>query len=138
MSTIRSSVGLVSGIDSQQIINALLAVQQQQVASFKNRIKGFQAEQGGYQSLEANLAPILTASQTLSQAATFQAFQVKSSDDKQLAVTAGSTAATGSYTFQALRQSSSHIILSKGFVNSDKQTLGAGKIVIANGGGLNP
>src|SRR6476660_9859606 len=129
MSTIRSGTGLISGINTDQIINALLAAQQQQVASIQDRIKGFQAEQAGYQTLEANLAPILTASQTLGQAATFQSFQVKTTDDSQIAVKAGSNAATGSYTFQALRQSSSEVVLSKGFVNSDKQKVGTGTIV---------
>jgi flagellar hook-associated protein 2 len=133
---ITSSVGPTSGINYQNLITALETSQQLQVTDLQNRISTIQAEQTGYQTLEANLAPVTTAIQALSLPSTFQNFQVQLSDPTQLNVTAGNSAAPGSYQFQALQLASSQTDLSQGFVNSTSQTIGTGTLTISAGGGL--
>jgi flagellar hook-associated protein 2 len=129
-------VGPSSGINYQNLITALEASQQQQVTDLQNQISTVQAQQTGYQTLEANLAPVTTAIQSLALPTTFQNFQVQLSDPTQLSVTAGNNAAPGSYQFQALQLASSQTDLSQGFVNSTSQTIGTGTLTIAAGGGL--
>src|SRR5580704_6186802 len=133
---ITSSVGPTSGINYQNLITALETSQQQQVTDLQNQISTVQAQQTGYQTLEANLAPVTTAIQSLALPTTFQNFQVQLSDPTQLSVTAGNNAAPGSYQFQALQLASSQTDLSQGFVNSTSQTIGTGTLTIAAGGGL--
>ncbi|HET6324273.1 MAG TPA: flagellar cap protein FliD N-terminal domain-containing protein, partial [Planctomycetaceae bacterium] len=137
-SKVQSTVGPVSGINYQNLITALVASQQLQVTDLQNNISTIQAQQTGYETLEANLAPVTTAIQSLSFPATFQAFQVQLSDPTQLNVTAGSNAAPGSYQFQSLQLASTQTDLSQGFVNADSQSVGTGTLTISAGGGLAP
>jgi len=135
-SLIQAAVGPVSGINYGNLIQALTANQQQQVSNIQNNISALQAKQTGYQTLEANLAPLTTAAQTLGLASTFQTFQVQLSDPNQLSVTASNNAAPGTYQFQSLQLASSQVSLSQGFANATTQTLGTGTLTISGGGGL--
>ena len=135
-SPIQASVGPVSGINYQNLITALEASQQQQVTDLQNDISNLQAEQTGYQTLEANLAPVTTSLQSLALPTTFQNFQVQLSDPTQMSVTAGNNAAAGSYQFQSLQLASTQTDLSQGFVNDNSQTVGTGTLTISAGGGL--
>src|ERR1700722_6175676 len=80
---ITSSVGPSSGINYQNLITALEASQQQQVTDLQNQSSTVHAQQPGDQTLEANLAPVTTAIQSLSLPTTFQNFQVQLSDPTQ-------------------------------------------------------
>src|SRR3984885_8849354 len=135
---VTSSVGPVSGINYQALITALEASQQAQVTDLQNDITKVQGQETGYQTLEANLAPATTALQSLAQPSTFEDYQVQLSDPTQLNVTAGTSAAPGSYQFQALQLASNQTDLSTGFVNENSQAVGAGTLTIAAGGGLAP
>jgi flagellar hook-associated protein 2 len=135
---ITSSVGPVSGINYQNLITALEASQSEQVTDLQNDISAIQAQQTGYQTLEANLAPVTTAIQSLALPSTFQNFQVQLSDPTQMNVTAGTNAAPGSYQFQSLQLASTQTDLSQGFVNDSSQTVGTGTLTISSGGGLAP
>jgi flagellar hook-associated protein 2 len=137
-SRVTSGVGPVSGINYQNLITALEASQQLQVTDLQNDISGIQAQQTGYETLEANLAPVTTAIQSLSLPSTFQSFQVQLSDPTQMNVTAGTNTAPGSYQFQSLQLASNQTDLSQGFVNPDTQTIGTGTLTISAGGGLAP
>jgi flagellar hook-associated protein 2 len=137
-SLVQSTVGPVSGINYQNLITALVSSQQQQVTDLQNDIATIEGQQTGYQTLAANLAPVTTAIQSLSQPSTFQTFQVALSDPTQISVTASSNAAPGSYQFQALQLASTQTDLSQGFVNADTQAVGAGTLTISTGGGLAP
>jgi flagellar hook-associated protein 2 len=135
---ITSSVGPTSGINYQNLITAIETSQAQQVTDLQNDIAAIETQQTGYQTLEANLAPVTSAVQTLASPSTFQNFQVQLSDPTQLAVTATSTATAGSYQFQALQLASTQTDLSQGFVNENQQTIGTGTLTISAGGGLAP
>src|SRR5580704_13967303 len=135
---VQSTVGPVSGINYQNLITALEASQQRQVTDVQNDIAAIEGQQTGYQTLEANLAPVTTAIQSLAPPSAFQTFQVQLSDPTQLNVTAGSSAAPGSYQFQALQLASTQTDLSQGFVNATSQTIGTGTLTISAGGGLAP
>lgn len=136
MSTIRSGTGLISGIDTQSLINALISLQRTQVARLESRRTGFTSTQTGLKTLEANVVSILTSVQKLGTASTFATFKVTNSDETQLSVSAGTNAKPGTYKFQTVQTSSTFTSISKGFVNADQQAVGAGTLTIANGGSL--
>ena len=75
--------------------------------------------------------------QSLASKSTFNSFQVQNSDENQLTVKTTDSVQPGTYSFQALRKAANHQVLSKGFANTDTETLGAGTITIATGGQLN-
>ncbi|MGE3313866.1 MAG: flagellar filament capping protein FliD [Planctomycetaceae bacterium] len=136
MSGIRTGTGIISGINTQSLIDAMITLQRTQVARLESRRTGFQSTQAGIKTLDANVVSILTSVQKLGTASTFSTFKVANSDELQLAVTANSSAKAGTYKFQTLRTSSTFTATSKGFVNADQQAVGAGTLTISNGGSL--
>jgi len=74
--------------------------------------------------------------QQLANVGTFHAFSVSNSERTQLDVSSNLSATPGTYDFQAIREASTHSLLSKGYANADTQSLGVGTLTIANGGGL--
>ncbi len=137
MGAIQSGIGLVSGIDTSGLINALISIQRQQVARLESRIKGFQNTQAGVATLEANVLAIKTSVQALGLDSTFNSFTVKNTEATQLTATATAKADPGTYEFQVLRKAGTHSIQSRGYANANQQTLGsAGTLTIQTGGEL--
>ena len=136
MSTIRTGIGLISGINTAQIVDQLISLQRAPALRLQLRINGFSAIQTGLKTLEANLISITTSVQKLGLDSTFQTFKVSNSDTGQISVTANVDAVPGTYSFQAVREVTTHQALSKGFANADVQTIGTGTLRIATGGNL--
>lgn len=135
MSTISSGVGLVSGINTQQIIDALINAQHTAVDRLTQRSKGLQTESLGYDALSTTLLTLKSSATDLSETDNFNKLSVSTPDGSGLQVTAGDDAAAGSYQFRAVRQSSNHQVLSQGFSGADA-TFHAGTLTIATGGEL--
>lgn len=137
MSGLSTGVGLISGLNFQELVDVIINAQRGAARRMETRITGFQNVTKGLAALEATVLAINTSVQRLGSSSTFESFQVANSDEDQLSVTAKSQALPGTYSFQALRKSATHQVLSQGFANTDTQTLGAGTITIATGGRLN-
>jgi flagellar hook-associated protein 2 len=136
MSSITTSVGLYSGLDIAGITDQLIAAQRAPADRMESRIAGFQGVQLGLQALEANVLTVAGSISKLTEKTTFDAVKVTNTDNAQLTVSTTSNTATGSYSFQVLQVASAEQRLSKGFANSDQQTLGAGSITLSKGGEL--
>lgn len=136
MSAIRSTVGINSGIDIGAIVNQLISAQRTPANVMEARIDGYKGVQLGVQALEANVLQISSAVSALNLPTTFEAVSVSNTDTDQLAVSANSDATLGSYSFQSLRLATAEQRISKGFANSDEQTIGAGAITFSQGGEL--
>lgn len=137
MGTIRSTVGLASGIDSESIINSLIQLQSTPVIRLQNRVSALTTTQTGLKTLEASLLTLTTSIQNLAKESTFNSINVENSDSGQLKVTADSSAAQGTFQFKTLRTASTFSSLSRGYANSDTTTVGTGQLVIQQGGFLN-
>lgn len=136
MSIIRSGVGLVSGINSAAIVDALISLQRAPIVRLENRVSNFQSTELALKSLEATLVSITTSVQALRKDSTFNSFNVANSDSSQISVSTDEDAVPGLYQFQALREASRYTALSNGFANADQQTVGTGTLTIATGGQL--
>ena len=136
MSTIRTGTGLISGINFAQIVDQLSLLQRAPILRLELRLNGFRAVDSGLQTLEANLLSITTSIQSLGSESRVSTFKVKNSDSSQISVTANEDAIPGTYRFGAIQKAATFQSLSKGFVNTDLQTLGPGTLTIATGGGL--
>tara|TARA_R110002095_G_scaffold216281_2_gene212815 strand:+ start:1611 stop:4328 length:2718 start_codon:yes stop_codon:yes gene_type:complete len=138
MSGISSGVGLATGLNITEIVDALIGVQKNALVRLANRASAFEATEGGIKTLEANLLTLNSAVQKLNLKSTFETLKATSSDSSQFSVAANSTATSGSYQLQGLRKSSSHQVISKGFADSDTTPIGtATTITLSNGGKLN-
>jgi flagellar hook-associated protein 2 len=136
MSSIRSTVGLNSGIDIAGITSQLISLQRAPARVMEARIDGYKGLKLGIDALETNVLQISSAVSALKLPTTFQAVSVTNSDTSQLTVSANSDATLGSYAFQTLRLATAEQRTSKGFANSDQQKIGAGSLTFSQGGKL--
>lgn len=136
MSLLSTSVGLISGLNTGDIIDALISAQRSGAARLESRKKNYEASQAGLKALEATLLSVKTSADTLGQTSTFGKFAVTSSDPDALTATARGNASIGTTTFDPLRRASAHTLKSRGY-SSSTQAVGAGTITIARGGEVN-
>lgn len=136
MSTIRSTVGLNSGIDIAGITSQLISIQRAPAVRMESRIAGYQAVQFGIQAVESNVLQISSAVSTLNLPTTYDAVSTRNSGTDQFAVSVNSDATLGTYAFQSLRLATAQQRISKGFANTDEQKVGAGSITFSQGSEL--
>ncbi len=136
MSNLTVTTGLVSGLDIAGLVEALSLNQQQAIKRLDARAQEFEIKKTGIDALEANLLSLSTSMTTLGNDITFEQLSVTNSDTSQLTPTVGKTAVAGTYVFQTLQKSSAEQSLSRGFADSDQQTVGAGTLTISQGGFL--
>jgi flagellar hook-associated protein 2 len=135
MGQITSSVGLVSGINTGDIINQLIAIEQQPVTQLQTRISSLAAQKAAYTSLSSSLTSIQQNAQTLAKASTFQNATATSSDDTVVSATASAGAAQGSYQLQVARLVTTQQVISAGVQDFNSTKIGAGTITVGVGGG---
>jgi flagellar hook-associated protein 2 len=136
MGSIRAGVGLISGIDTNSLVQQLIQLQSAPIQRLQQRAKNLQGVNTALKALEANLVTLSTAVQDLGNAATYTKFNVTNSNETQLTATATDAAQPGTYHFQTIRRATTFQAHSKGFANADQQAIGTGTLVIQNGGQL--
>ncbi|WP_417392954.1 flagellar filament capping protein FliD [Gimesia sp.] len=138
MSGISSGVGLATGLNINEIVDAIIGVQRNALVKLANRASAFEATEGGIKTLEANLLTLNNSVKKLGLKSTFETLQATSSDTSQFNVAANSTATAASYQLQGLRLASNHQVVSKGFADADSTPIGtATTITLSQGGKLN-
>jgi flagellar hook-associated protein 2 len=135
MGTITSSIGLISGINTSQIIDSLMQIESQPVTLLQTRIASNTAQKSAFSDLMTSLQSLQTTGKSLEQATTYQAATATSSDPNVLTATAANGAAVGSYTLQVARLVTTQQMVSNGFTDFNSAPVGAGTISIELGGG---
>lgn len=97
--------GLVSGLDTTSIINAIMQAAALPQTHLKNQLLNEQAKLAAYQTLNTDMASLQTAADTVDDPATWQAMAVTSSSSSVVA-TAGTGAMAGSLTFDVTQLAS--------------------------------
>ncbi len=137
MTGISTGVGLISGLNFVELVDVIITGQRGTARRMEERVIDYQSVSTGLTALEAAVLSINTSVSQLGKNATFEKFQVTNSDAAQLTVSTKSNVLAGNYAFQSVQKAANHQVLSKGFANTDSQTLGMGTITIATGGRLN-
>ncbi|MCC7349457.1 MAG: flagellar filament capping protein FliD [Phycisphaerales bacterium] len=135
MGRISTGVGLVSGINSKDIIDQLMALESRPKDLLQSRIDAAGKQKTAYTTLQTKFASIKLNAQALQKPSTFNNANTTSSDENVLTATAAAGAAIGSFQFQVARLVSSQQIISNGMADYDKTAVGAGTITIEMGGG---
>ncbi len=134
MPNITSTTGLISGINTKDIIDQLIALDGQQAKLYQTRIDTISAQKTAYTSLVSQLTTIQTSGFALSRPTTFNGTVAKSSNSDVLSATTSAGAPVGTYQFQVARLVTSQQTISGGFTSADS-LVGAGNITLELGGG---
>ncbi|MCA9059658.1 MAG: hypothetical protein KDA85_14220, partial [Planctomycetaceae bacterium] len=128
--------GLITGIDTQSILDGLQQIQQQQIDRMKVRQTEVTGKQTAFKTLEAQLLSLRADIGVLNRNASspFTRQSVTVSDESAVAATAGSTALPGTYRLTVDRTASTHQVASQGFADADSE-ITQGTFDIRLGGG---
>lgn len=113
--------GLVSGIDTDSIIQGLLKIQQQQLDQFNSKKTTIQTKQTAYQSLQTQLVSLRTSAISLASSASnpFDARTVTVSNPDAVVATASSKAASGTYQVKINSVATAQQVASQDFTDTD-------------------
>lgn len=135
MAGLTSIDGLTSGLNTTEIINALITAERQPAVLMENE----QAEKtniiSALKALQAKFLALSTTTNRLAQRTAFDSYSVNVSDDVYLSATANGRVATGSYDLQVQSVARNHQIASQGFTDQSQAIIGTGSITIAVGSG---
>ncbi len=135
MSGISSGVGLLSGLPTQSIIDQLIALESRPMLLLQGRVQRIQAQRTAYAELSARLLGLKSTVARFDETQFFRASAAQSSDESVLTATAGEGAAQGTFQFQVRSLVTNHQLLSGGFVDTDRQPVGAGSLSFEIGHG---
>lgn len=136
MTRISSSVGLVSGINTSQLITQLLQVEGLPITDLQKKVTAEQKQQSALGTLQSQIQSLHDTAGQLKSFDTSSARLVNSSDATTVTATASSGAALGTYQITPIRLASTQQSISNGFADASSTKVGAGTIVIKQGGFL--
>ena len=135
MSGISSGVGLISGINTAQLIDQLIAIERQPIDNLKTRVSVLETQRTAFLELSAQLLAVQNSILGLGKTTFFRRFNAPSSNENVLSATAGEKAVPGTYSFRVRSLVSTHSVLSRGFADADRTPVGAGTLTLEVGGG---
>lgn len=130
MSGITLGTGLFSGLDTQAIIDQLIAVDSRPKTLAQQRLFQLQTQQAAILDLNSRMQSLKTAAGAFRIDKTFRAKGATSSDETILTATANKNAQVGTFTFVVDRLVSTQQSLSRGFSDRDTSGLGLTELTI--------
>ena len=134
MARISSTVGLVSGINSKDIIDQLISLEERPKTNLQARIATETTKKTAYTTLQAQLTSLRLFATQIKKPQTFRNADVKSADEGIVTGTAAPGAAAGSYQVSVARLVSSQQTIGRGYADTDRTRVGAGTITLELGG----
>jgi flagellar hook-associated protein 2 len=117
MGTISSGIGLISGLDHQQIIAQLMAIEARPRDELTRRLAGLNAQKAAYLDISARITALLSRLTLLGGTSTFQAARATSSQTSVLNATVGAGVQPGAYNFVVRALAATHQLVSRGFAS---------------------
>jgi flagellar hook-associated protein 2 len=133
--TITTGIGLISGLNTAQIIDQLMAIEARPQQLAQRRLAELQFQQTAFIDINARLLAFQTAAGTFKSSNTFLSSKATSSNTDVLTASAGPSAAQGTYNFNVHRLVSTHQVISRGFADKDASAVGAAAFSFEIGGG---
>ncbi len=124
MGSITSGVGLVSGINSAQLIEQLLSFEARGKIPLQQKVATLTAQRTALLDVNARLLNLKNAAFKFRNDKVFQSSLATSSDETLLKATAGPSTPAGSYQFLVKRLASTSQSRTKGFSTADASPLG--------------
>ena len=126
MGTISSGVGLVSGINTAQIIDQLLALEARPQLFIQQQNTVLTSQQIAFQDINAKLLSLKLASSELADSRVFRATTTTSSNPAVLTAASGSSAIPANYSFIVDRLVGTQQLLTSGFADTDATAVAPG------------
>jgi len=127
-----SSPGLGSGLDVRSIVNQLVALERRPIEKVQAEKKSVETKLSSFGLLQSYTVNIRDAAGKLASASTWAKSTASSSDDTQVAATAGSSAAAGAYSVEVSQLARAQGLASTSFA-SKTTSVGAGMLTIQLG-----
>ncbi|HOW17760.1 MAG TPA: flagellar cap protein FliD N-terminal domain-containing protein, partial [Phycisphaerae bacterium] len=139
MSGISTGVGLISGINTSQLIQQLMAIESRPVQLLQKRVQDATAQRTAYMALSALLVAVKGAAAAFDEASFFRTARAVSSNTDVVTATATGTAMPGLYAFRVQSLAAASQLISAGMPDKDATPVGAGTLTIELGrGALDP
>jgi flagellar hook-associated protein 2 len=123
MGQITSGVGLISGINTADIIDQLIAIESRPKNLISARSTVLTSQQVALQEVNANLLSLKLSADGFTADNTFNATSVSSSNEAVLTATSSTAALPGTYDFTVARLVSSQQTISKGYSDTNATVL---------------
>lgn len=123
--------GLMSGLDTNGIIEQMLAVQQQPILSLQKNEAEYQVELSTYGNLKSVLSSLQTSMETLESSDDMTRFSARSGDTDLFSVSADENASVGTYSITVTQMADVHKLTSTAF--AEDETVGEGTIQLGVG-----
>jgi flagellar capping protein FliD len=127
--------GLVSGLNTTQIIDSLMKLAQKPVDQLTQEQTDKTNIVSAFQAVQAKMLSLTTQAGKLAQKANWNKYGVEVSDDNYLTATAGSNMGAGSYSVQVLSIAHNHTLASQGVSDQSQAMFGSGTITLSVGTG---
>ena len=128
--------GLMSGLDTNSIIDQLLVLQQRPIVSLQQREANYQVELSVYGSLQSSLSSLKSAMEDLDSVSDLTSFSATSGDTDLFTASASDTATPGSYSITVTQLAEVHKLTSKeAGAFSEGELVGEGTIHLKVGSG---
>lgn len=124
MGSITTGIGLISGINTAQLIEGLLAIEARGKTNLQTRVATLQAQRTALMDINARLLNMKTASRAFRLDKIFQSTLASSSNEEILSATAAKNAQPGSFQFIVRQLVSTSQQLSRGFADRATTPLG--------------
>lgn len=135
MSGISSGIGIISGINTTDLIDQLIAIEKRPVDNLQGRVKAIDVERAAFVGLSARLLAIRNAVSNFDKESFFKRFAASSSDESVLVASAGENTVPGGARIRVHSLVSTHSLITRGFADSDRSSVGVGSISVELGHG---
>ena len=125
--------GLVSGLDTNSMIEQLLELERQPIVTLQQKEADYQVELTAYGSLKGVLGSLRSSVEALDSASSFTGFSAVSGNADLFGVSADENATSGSYDITVKQLAEVHKLASGGF--SEAETVGEGTLHLKVGNG---
>lgn len=119
MGSITTGIGLISGIDSGQLIDQLIALESRGKITLQNRLSRLQQQQTAMLSINSRLLALKNVAGSFRKDNVFQSMTATSSNPDVLTASASSKAVPGNFSFSVKQLVSTSQQLSKGFASKN-------------------
>ena len=136
MSGISSGIGLISGIDTANLIDQLMAIEARPVEDLRERVQAVDVQRTAFLGISAKILALKNTILQFDDLSFFRKFNSSSSNEGILTAEANARAVAGSYTFRVHSLATNHSVISRGFADADTTPVGVGTLAIEIGRGL--
>ncbi len=134
MSATASIGGLISGIDTNSILDQLSQAAEAPIRRLEARKAELQDKLVAWSQLEASLLSFRTTASQLAEPSTFDAKTAAASRSDLVSVSASSSAVAGTYTFTVQQLAQTHQMISAGAADTSETEFSEGTVSISVGG----